>query len=323
MGVFGYLFGHDRNKGIAEVLPAIERAISRVEPLLKQASGYPGSYRKSVITALEYARSLAANVPGPVVVNRESYANDPFVHALFPSLDFVLDAFGASHAMQGYYREFPDTDEVYALMGMRRREKTMIGMELSGDVIQRDVPQKVIYFTSHTIENPASGEKQARDQVAWSFFDSLVCKVAKRIEARKQERQAQVQEKDLLMARLRAANAGTRPALEEELSTMLTRMQATASSLDLRNYIEDFEAVLLNPEQHLRLSQTSIIMDSMGIRRNGDDANPGEPVMFSELIGFDRRDWTVTMVYCSNLQNESFAERLDTAYRKLSLDLHA
>jgi len=66
-------------------------------------------------------------------------------------------------------------------MGMRRHEKAMMGMELSGQLIQRDVPQQVVYFTSHTIEYPAPSEEQVREQVAWSFFDSLVDKVAKRL----------------------------------------------------------------------------------------------------------------------------------------------
>ena len=319
MGLFGQLFGNGREKDTPELLSAIERAVSAVEPLLKQASGYPGSYRKPVTTALEYAHSLAASVPGPVVVNRESYVKNAFVHALFPSVDSVTEAFCASRSLQDYYREFPATDELYALMGMRRFEKTTVGVELSGEVIQRDVVQKVVYFTSHTIENPAPTEKQAKDQAALSFFDSLVGKVKKRIVARKQDKQLQMQEKDSLISRLRAADAQARPALEEKLSGMMASIQSTNGSLELRNYLEDFEAVLLNPKQHLRLAQIPMVLDSMGIRRESDDANQEGAVVFNELTGFDRRDWTVTTVYCSNMQSESFATRLDKAYRKLAI----
>ncbi len=318
MGLFGQLFGNDREKDTPELLSAIERAVSAVEPLLKQTRGYPGSYRKPVTTALEYAHSLAASVPGPVVVNRESYVKDAFVHALFPSADAVMEAFYSSRAMQDYYREFPATDELYALMGMRRFEKNMAGVALVGEVVQRDVVQKVVYFTSHTIENPAPSEKQARDQAAWSFFDSLVGKVKKRMEARKQDKQSQLLERDLLVAKMRAADAQARPALEEALSKMMDKIQATTSSLELCNYLEDFEAVLLNPEQHLRLVQIHMVLDSMGIRRESD-ANQEGAVVFNELIGFDRRDWTVTMVHCSNMQSESFATRLDKAYRRLAI----
>lgn len=83
MGVLGYLFDHDREEDIPELLPAIERAVSAVEPLLKQAGGYPGIYRKPVATALEYARSLAASVPGPVALNRERMPRTPLFMPCF------------------------------------------------------------------------------------------------------------------------------------------------------------------------------------------------------------------------------------------------
>ncbi len=319
MELFGKLFGHIRDEGTPELLPAIERAINAVDPLLRQARGYPEDYRKPVATALEYAHSLAASIPGPVAVNRESYASDTFVHALFPSVDFVAEALCASSALRDYYRKFPAADELYALMGMRRIEKNIVGMELVGDMVQRDAIQKAVYFTGHTIESPAPSEEQARDQAAWSFFDCLVHKVKKRIEARKHGMQSQLHEKDSLIDRLRVAGARTRPALEEELSRMMAGIQAAAGSLELHHYREDFEAVLLNPEQHLQLNQSRIILDSMGIRRENGGADRNEAVVFNELIGFDRRDWTVTMVHCSNMQSESFAARLEKAYRRLAI----
>lgn len=318
MGVFSYLFGVDR-KDTPELLPAIERAVSGVEPLLKQTHKYPDAYRKPVMSALEYARHLALSVPGPVAVNLDAYARDAFVHAIFPSMDLVSEAFRVSRAVQDYLHAHPSTAEVYALMGMRRREKTTMGMELTGQVIHRDVPQHLVYFTSHTIENPAPSEELAREQMAWAFFDRLVDKVAKRVELRKQEMQAQLQEKDLLVARLHAADALARPALEKELSRMLASVQSTTSSLDLSNYLDDFNAVLLDPEKHLRLSQSSMILDSMGIRHDGDGTAQGEPITFNELIGFDRRDWTVTMVYSRDMQSETFAARLEDAYRRLCI----
>ena len=213
MIIFRRLFNHGGKKIPSGLLLAIERAVYSVEPLLKQLSGYPENFRKPVANALEYVHSLAASVPGPVMVDRESYAKDAFVHVIFPSIDTIPEAICSSLALQDYLRDFPATDELYALMGMRRFEKSMVGMELSGQTIQRDVVQKVVYFTSHTLENPAPSEQQARDLVASSFFDSLVSNVKKRVERRKQSKQSQLLEKDLLMARLRTANAHERIAL--------------------------------------------------------------------------------------------------------------
>jgi hypothetical protein len=316
MGLFSYLLNLDQ-KDSPELLPAIERAISGVEPLLKQTRRYPKAYRKSVRTALEYAHSLAFSLPGPVAVNLESYAQDSYVRAIFPTMDFVSEAFQASRAIQDYLHGNPSADEAFALMGMRRFEKTMLGMEISGQVIQREVPQNVVYFTSHTIVDPAPSEQQARDRVALGFFNNLVGKVAKRVASRKQEMQLQLQELDLLKAHLHAANAEARPVLEKALSKMLTSLQSTTRSLDLHHYVDDFEAVLLNPEQHLRLNQAPMILDSMGIRRDGDGSAQGTPIIFNDLIGFDRRDWTVTMVYCRNTRNFK-TDYLEKATRSLA-----
>jgi len=318
MGGLRRLFGLNQ-KDTPELWAAIEQAVSAVEPRLKQTRRYPKAYRKPVSTALEYARNLAYSVPGPITVNHESYSMDAYVHAIFPSMDFVSEAFRSSRAMQVYLRENPATDEAYALMGMRRIEKTTMGMELSGQVIQREVPQQIVYFTSHTIVDPAPSEKQARDQVARGFFKNLVGKVTKRVAARKQDMQSQLHEMDLLKARLHESNANTRPALQKELSKMLASLQTTTRSLDLHNYPDDFEDVLLNPEQHLRLNPSPMILDSMGIRRDSDGTTQGNPIIFNDLIGFDRRNWTVTMVHCQSLQSETFAARLETAYRSLSI----
>lgn len=319
MEVFAHLFGHALSQPTPDLMPAIERAVNAVEPLLKQAGGYPDAYRAPIQSALEYARSLADQVPGPVSINRESYAGDPLVHALFPSVESVADALDSSLALQNYLREHPADVEVYALMGMRRIEKRVAGMRLAGQMVQRDVMQNMVYFTSHTIDNPAASETQAREQVAMSMFDHLVGKVSQRIARRKQEKQALLQEKDTLMMRLRMADEGSRPVLQERLTRLLAELQDAIGALELDRYQDDFVAVLLDPAQHLRLDQTPIRLDSMGIRRDNAGEAHGKTIVFDDLIGYDRRNWTVTMVHCSGLHYEEFASRLERAYRTLTV----
>lgn len=318
MGTFRHLLGLDRKEDKdAGLLPAVERAVIAIEPRLREASGYPERYRKPVETALEYVHDLACHLPGPVAVSEDAYARDAFVHAIFPSMDFISEALRTSQAVQEYLQKFPGIREIYALMGMRRHEKSTLGLALSGQVIEHDVPQDVVYFTSHTIVDPAADEEQARAAVGWSLFDSLAHKVAARIDLRIAEQQALREQKDIVTARLRTADMALRHELQAELARVLREMQSARRALDLRHYLEEFEYVLQYPEQHLRLDQTEMRLDSMGIKKHGDE--DGQPVVFSDLIGFDRRDWTVTMVHCRDLPSNSFAARLEDAYRKLSL----
>ncbi|MEI7456261.1 MAG: hypothetical protein WCK93_06005 [Nitrosomonadales bacterium] len=312
------MFGFSLNKDTPELLAAIDYAVGRVEPLLRQTGGYPGDFRKPVIKALQYAQELAAKLPGPVCINPEAYALDAYVHAIFPSLESFPEAINMSRAMQDYLRQETAGEELFALLGMRRIEKNSLGMALSGQFIQQDVAQQVVYFGSHTIENPAPSEALARKNIAWSFFDSLLAKVAKRVSQRKQKLQSQRQERELLVARLRTADRDSRPALEEKLAALMDEMADTTRSLDLRNYSDDFEAVLCNPEHSLRLTPSTLKLDAMGVKQPLDSAISGNTLVFEELIGFDRRDWTVTLVRFQAVHSDKFTERLDASYRMLS-----
>ncbi|HCI52533.1 MAG TPA: hypothetical protein DE312_04345 [Gallionella sp.] len=312
------MFGFSLNKDTPELLAAIDYAAGRVEPLLRQTGGYPGDFRKPVINALQYAQDLAAKLPGPVCIDSEAYALDAYVHAIFPSSESFPEAINMSRAMQDYFHKVTDGEAVFALLGMRRIEKSSMGMALSGHFIQQDVAQHVVYFGSHTIENPAPSEALARKNIAWSFFDSLLSKVAKRVSQRKQKLQSQRQERALLVARLRTADRDSRPALEAELAALMDAMADTTRSLDLRNYSDDFEAVLCNPEHALRLTPSVLKLDAMGVKLPLDAKIPGKTLVFDELTGFDRRDWTVTMVRFHAVRGEKFTERLDAGYRMLS-----
>ena len=319
MGILKHILGLERQREMPGLASAIERAVNRVEPHLKQISGYPKAFRKPVAHALEYSRSLAATIPGPVDISRAAYVQNPFVHALFPSVDFIREALCNSQSMRDFHGRNPASREVYALMGMRRWEKNTLGMELHGEVMRSDVLQNAVYFTSHTMENPCPTVEEAREITSWSFFDRLTDLIANRIEARKQEKSDLLKEKDWLTAHLHEANDETRPALAKEMEKLLSQTQKIVASLDLYNYLHDFEEVMLAPEQHLRLEQTSIFLDDMGIKHNPAEGTPGDAVEFNDLVGFDRRKWTVTLVHCSDIQVDSYAEQLEAACRRLAI----
>lgn len=303
----------------ADVASAVARAVDKVEPLLKQSGGYPQRYAKAVAHALAYAHDVAAAIPGPVRIDREHFATDPTVHALFGSIDEVRAAMCASQAMREYVQACPLAQEVYALMGMRRNERQALGMDMEGGILRRDVPQTLVYFSDHTIAEPAENEADSRERIAWSLFDSLVEHVRSRVDARKLEKLELDKEKDDLMARLHSGNGHDKAALQTRLQEVLTRMQEKMAAMDLRRYPEDFDAVLLEPERYVYLDDVSMVLDGMGIRRLEGEAPDGKTVTFADLIGRDRRRWTVTMVHCQGIGRPTLAEQLEKANRWLAI----
>lgn len=319
MALLTKLFGKQDIADSRQLKAAIEHAVSAVQPLLIQASGYPDAYLKPVSVALEYAGHLAHSLPGPIPVDREAYAQNAFVHTLFPDINAISDAVTSSLSVQEYLRGSESRREFYALMGMRRIDKKFFGVELAGSTLQRDVAQQATYFISHTIVDPAPDETFVRNNIARRFFHKLVDKVKVRIELRRKSKEALIAERNELMQRLRFVSNIERAVIEERLGKLADELEAIVNSLELDHFLEDFETVLLHPEKHLHLNQSAITLDNMGIRRNTEDIEQGKEFNVSELIGYDRRDWTVTIVRYTNVQYETFAEKLDQAYRYLSL----
>jgi plasmid stabilization system protein ParE len=297
------LGGHDKTNS-PELMTAIAKAVDWVEPLLRQTDGYPNQYRKSVARAVSYANELAAKVPGPLAITPESYTTNPLVHALFPVQDDLQLAMQRSRDMQDFLKSNPDAEGIYVLMCMRRISKSMRGIELDGDVLRRDVPQEAIYFTDITIAEPGLTETDTRQCIAKCIFESLIDRVAQRIKDRKQQKIALIQTRDELLARLHMAPPEQRPEFERRLADVLKQLADTISSLEMGQYIKDFEAIFLKPEEYLFLEYAKINLDSMGIVR--DPTTPcSNEVEFCDLIGRDLRRWTLTMVTAVRLSDGS------------------
>lgn len=300
---------------------AIERAVERVEPRLRQTSDYPARYRKAVARALEYVQELAQAIPGPVEMNPDLYGRDPFVHALFSCPEEMQRALCMSHAMHEYARRpgGPGTD-AYALMGMRRQEKTAFGMEIQGDILRREVAQRVVYFTDHTLSGLAPTEEEARRLLGWNLFDGLLERVAERLAARQRVRADLLKQRDYLAAKLRRADAASRRAVQQQLNALLDDLAAATQALDLRRLAADFDDILLTPEHYLRLEHITLRLDAMGVLRADEGDGTARALDFTILHGRDRRRWTVVMVHCHpRPELLSMADRLREAGRWLQL----
>jgi hypothetical protein len=313
------LFGGHRENDAPDLMGAIDWAVDRVDPLLKQMGGYPDRYRKPVAHALEYAHDLAARIPGPVAITPESYVADPAVRVMFPMQDDVHAALQRSRDMQTFLQDSPGVSEVYALMCMRRRTKALLGMEMDGEMLRRDVPQEVVYFTDYTLADPGPSEAEARQRIARGLFESLIVHVANRIDARKREKIDLIHERDEVLAQMHSASAERRPEYEAGLRRVLDRLGELVAALELDHYHKDFEIVLLEPEKYVFLEYAEMNLDSMGIVRQPDTSGSAE-VRFCDLIGRDRRRWTVVIMYCIDVKNRAtITDRLASAQRWLGL----
>ncbi len=291
---------------------AVERAVYRVEPRLKQIRGYPGRYRPFMGPVLAQVRQLSASVPGPVTVDAEHYIRDPFVHALFGSPEDIRRFLCSTQAMRDHVARH-GAGELYALLSMRRTEKTVFGMEASGEVLRRDVAQRTVSFSDHQLIGLAPTEAGARENLLWYLFDRYMDHVASGLDLLREEHQRLAQEKDLALARLRGVSAGLRATRQKELDKVLGQLGEATASLDLERLGDVFEVVLSHPEDCLALEAHSLILDAMGMI-HADVGNDGVARLdFVDLLERDRETRSVVLVHCRQVISIPPAERLEEA----------
>jgi len=299
----------------------LPRVLEQIDPRLRFMPDYPRAYLDSIAAGLAYSQTLAQQVPGPLSVDRHAFAQDPTVHALFGSPQGIVDALIRSQDVGRWLHDRPGARQVYALLGVRRRDRQVLGMALKNEALQRDVPQTVTFFADHSFTNLAEDELTARQDLVRRFMDSLAGRVRDRIGQLQERRQG------LLRARAEArdhpeerdvAGNGDKPAAPLDIQDSLDEL---GRSLALGAYPGHVAAVMQSPEEHLRLQSWSVDIDPMGLHAQADGADRARVhhLNLQEMVCRDRRLWNVMLVRCDLSEVPSYPQRLQSEARWLAI----
>lgn len=304
---------------------AIEHAVAMVDPLLKTVSGYRRKLAAPVRHALAYCDGLVAGIPGPVEINARAFAADPLVHALFATADDIGAMLGRSRAVRELLAEpaglLAGAGEFHALLGMRRREKSVMGMGLQGEILRTDIPQKLLYFYDHTLRELSPDLDETRRRLRQDAFDSLAQGFAAQLAERRGERQRLHDEWDMLRAKLKARSVDARAPDRQSLESLEQRLRLATEALAPERVLHRLSGWLAAPELHLHLDPTTVSVDRMGVLSDGAARDTHDSqvstLSFSELIGRDRRHWIVLIVRISREEALRAVERQQEANRYL------
>ncbi|MGH8507285.1 MAG: hypothetical protein ACREVH_00995, partial [Gammaproteobacteria bacterium] len=162
MGLFRSLFGvrTGDTSGKAEeaaIREAIERLVEDADPRIRLVRRYPEKLRPGVEMALHHSRDIVACIPGPVALDTESWRNDPLVNAAFARADDISGVVSRSVEVREFFERGAgkETQECFALFGMQREERRILGKALMCEVVQSFVLQTVVNFTNHRLIAPA------------------------------------------------------------------------------------------------------------------------------------------------------------------------
>ncbi|WP_224956809.1 hypothetical protein [Geomonas subterranea] len=293
----------------ALVNKAIERAVDGTDPWIRAVFGYKKKLRPAVLHAINHVVSLVDGT-GPVLVL------DP--------LRFDLDANLRTYFISGAeLRDFLERDPglrqlrgttgrgqhgVTGLLVMEKRERLILGAEVSGEVVLRDVPQLAVSFEAHQLLDLNGKEEDTRYHLKRRAYDHLLRQALGRITEIKTRRGNLEKHRALLEAKLtvlRRGGFGFDPRSGEETDVIAVEKsladieaQVLAIGKDdkmLEVYLGVVADVLGRAEEHLWLGEETLIVDRMGIKRKEAGAGACE-VKFDVLRDAEGRRLVVSLV---------------------------
>ena len=135
---------------------AIERAVEGTDARLRLLPGYRKRLRVPVIQAIDQVVALVDTIPAPLVAGRRGHGEDPRLAAVFSSAEDMLRTFGRDPALTAFLAapEGADAERVTCLLLAERVERNILGMDLVGDQVRRDVPQVAVIEMEFGIAEP-------------------------------------------------------------------------------------------------------------------------------------------------------------------------
>jgi len=292
----------------------IERAVTLVDPLIKQTGNYERKLLPAVQRASAYCDDIAARIPGPFEISRAAFATDPLVHALFGSADDIEEMLARSQCVRDRLLELTlASGPCCALLGMRHREKSGFGVELTGDMVRMDVPQKTLYFSDHTLAEPSPDLATARQRLSALLYDGLLKSFAAHVAEVRTERDDLHREQAIAHAYVRSGNDAENHT--RRLESLRKQLRATADTLQPEHLLVTLAAALADPELHLRLDPVSVSVDRSGVITGTGQAGEGDTLHFAELTSRDQRRWVVILASIERDEARRALERFDTARR--------
>jgi hypothetical protein len=217
--------------------------------------------------------------------------------ALFVSAEEMLTCLARDQAVVALLaRPEADTHEgITALLVAERRERNVLGLDLMGDQVRREVAQVTVSFAGHRLLDPQGGEAKTRRLLKRRAFDHLLSIALGRITELRMKRADLDRQGDLLERKLRTLEAGEwgfdccpdepadRQSLEAELDSIEAQLEGMGAEEEvLEQHLGIITEVLGQAGRQLWTEEVRLSLDTMNIKREPQDPTARQ-VVFAEM----------------------------------------
>jgi hypothetical protein len=295
-----------------DVLTSLESVVDATDSRIRLVSGYRKKLDDAIRTSLQFTDELVARIPGAIEVGRSTFVSDPYVNAFFASVTDLQTIFSHSSEVREFMEDCDnsETPHCYALLCMHKEEKTVIGMDLSGDVLTKDVRQVAVNFSDHRIYSPAPSEEDTREGLRQCLFGGLVTNALERIVQQKLTAHQLQNERQMLNVRLRhleqqmqtadhdgefaSRTARTIEAVRQRLRTIEAALINARPATPLES-LQQVHTVFSQPDAFVRMRKYPLTLNKMSIRVSDDATQACNRIDLTEVEIADAGPRVVTL----------------------------
>lgn len=288
-----------RRNRAAEILNAVENVVDGTDSKIRLVPGYKKQLRDITLSSLEYTDDLVSQIPAAIEVSSKTFTSNPYVNAFFTNVTDLQSIFSRSSEIRDYMAETHDHARCCALLCMGRTEKTVMGMELSGDMLKKDVLQVAVNFTDHRIYSPAPSEPETREGLRNCLFQGLVTNALERIVKLRLASHRLQSKHQMLHSRLRRYRENTSEAQQgarngnkiargiEETRLELEKIEKKMMNSPLltpQTMLDQVVDVFSKPDDFVRIRKFPLRLNKMGIKINDESRQPNNKLNLTEVI---------------------------------------
>jgi hypothetical protein len=306
-----------------DITKTVERVVDVIDGRIRLVGGYKKKLQYVIRNSLEFTDSLIDRFPPAIEVSSRTFVSDPYVNAFFSNTRDVQTIFSQSSEIREFMEDYANGELAHccALLCMHKSEKTVLGVELAGDTLRKDVKQTAVNFTDHRIYSPAPTEPETRQGLKQCLFEGLVTNTLERVVQLKLSNQRLQHERQMLQARLRHAQyllgrqAGRQDSeADRKREIEETRLKLERTEEDLRKIhlatpqvsLEQVIEVFSSPEKFVRLQESTLRLNKMGIKIDESARQPCNTLNLTEVSIGEQPPRVVTL---ANFPRDEFLSR--------------
>jgi hypothetical protein len=153
---------------------ALEGVVDGTDARLRALPDYKKRLRPATEISLAFVRRIETSLGAPAKLNRAGFGTDPCIHALFGSADSMHDIVSRDPNVRSFLEGGPLAPDIFAILMARRNQKHILGAQITGEVIQNDVPQTVLSFSDHRLMAVSQTEEEMHTLVQRDALRQLV-----------------------------------------------------------------------------------------------------------------------------------------------------